>query len=72
MPLAEPLCLELWYRALAADVGIAISTNEPRILSNNLYDARRSAADPELETISVIIQPLPNEVWLVKKEARNG
>lgn len=60
--------LELWYDALASDLGIVIKTNDPEALRQQLYKSRREAGDPNLDNLSVRISPtMPREeVWIVK------
>lgn len=62
--------LPIWYRALAAELAIAVATSDKDWLLALLYEARKQAEDPELERI-MICKPAPpfeNELWLVKKE----
>lgn len=64
--------VEFLYRALDAEVGIAISTSDPNRLMQKLYAARKSACDPSLDELSITpsrISP-DNELWVVRKTRR--
>ena len=58
--------IELWYEALASDYGIVVETNDRRLCRERLYHARRTAGDPDLDQISIIVPSIPNELWLVR------
>jgi len=60
--------LELLYEALASRYGIIVATNNPEALRQQLYKARREAADPDLQQLSIRISPLlpKQEVWIVR------
>lgn len=72
MPPTQDDYLNLWRRALHEPIGIAVSTNQPHALMTNLYEARKAEKEPDYEQISVIFQPVPGEVWLIRKDARGG
>jgi hypothetical protein len=62
-----------WYAALAARHGIVIETDNVQLLVGRLYTARREAADPDLDRVSILNSPTtPGQVWLVKKGTANG
>ena len=61
--------LEYWYMALNSPLGVCLRTSDPERLRQRLYAARREAADPQLDSISVAISPTAeDEVWLVKRK----
>ena len=64
--------VEFLYRALDAEVGIAISTSDPGRLTQKLYAARREAKDPSLAELSITpSRTAPaSEVWVVRKTPR--
>lgn len=62
----QDACQRLWYQALEQELGIAVEPSDKPSFLNCMYDARISAADPELEKI-VICNPKGKEVFLVKK-----
>lgn len=66
MPLTSMDLLSLWYRALQAEIGIGIRTDDRRYLQSELYKARAASGDPELEKL-VMMMPNNNEVWLCKR-----
>ena len=61
--------LELWKQALEEAVGIAIVTDNRKLLQQHLYRARVEAKDPELEQIVIILPENEDELWLVHKDA---
>ena len=61
--------VEFLYRALDAEVGIAISTSDPDRLMAKLYASRKAACDPALDELSITpsrVSP-SNELWVVRK-----
>lgn len=61
--------LEYWYGALASEkAGLAISTNDRRLLREQLYRARSEAGDPELEMLGIAYPDIDGELWIVKKD----
>ena len=64
--------VEFLYRALDAEVGIAISTNDPDRLQAKLYAARRATPDPKLAELSITpSRTAPGkELWVVRKTPR--
>ena len=64
--------VEFLYRALDAEVGIAISTNDPDRLQAKLYAARRATPDPKLAELSITpSRTAPGkELWIVRKTPR--
>lgn len=63
--------IEFWYQALAADVGIVITTDDPTRCIQKLYAARKEAGDLELDSISIVRSPTnPVEIWLVKRHGQ--
>ena len=67
MPFPTETLLSLWAQALAAEVGIAISTEARRALANELYEARKGF--PEYKAVSIFMPPDEGELWLVRKDA---
>jgi hypothetical protein len=62
--------LEYWYRALAEPSGIILVTNDRDGLRQALYRARRSANDPDLDGLSLVLSPTDdNQLWIIKKTA---
>ena len=62
-------CLELWYAALRASIGIVVSTNDPERFRQRMYQVRREAQDESLQALSLIISPTSpeSEVWVAKR-----
>lgn len=65
--------VEFLYRALDAEVGIAISTSDPDRLQAKLYAARKATPDPRLAELSITpSRTAPGmELWVVRKTPRN-
>lgn len=60
--------LSFWYAALAAERGIVLETNDRERLKQKLYVARKEAADPDLEKLSIRTSPdSPNQLWIDKQ-----
>lgn len=64
MPTDPEVFLALWHRAKAAEIGIAITTDNPRELTRHLYNARQGHDD--LQDIRICHPAGGKEVWLVK------
>lgn len=62
--------LGLWYEALAEEIGIVISTNNPDLLRQKLYAERRASGDPDLD--SLVVRPSKfhpeSELWIMRKK----
>lgn len=63
------MLLELWEAALRVDVGIAVKTDNRKVLQQHLYRARAEANDPRLERLTIILPDNEDELWLVHKDA---
>lgn len=63
------MLLDLWLAALRSEVGIAIPTDNRKVLRQHLYRARAEANNPELEEIVMILPEQEGELWLVHKDA---
>lgn len=65
--------LEHWYRALHAEIGICLLTDDLERLRQKLYVARRDANDPSLDALSIVTSPIsPNQLWIVKRNATDS
>lgn len=64
--------LELWFKALHAQVGIVVETTNRTALMNKLYRVRQEYQDPdELAGLSICTSPLSeNELWIIHKTVR--
>lgn len=58
----------LWYAALESECGIAIPTEDIKLLRADLYKARELAGDPELDNVIMVTPANGKEVWLCRKE----
>jgi hypothetical protein len=66
----EPnVLLGLWQYALRSEVGIAIPTDNRKLLRQHLYQARAEANDPRLEELVIMMPATEDELWLVHKDA---
>jgi hypothetical protein len=63
------MLLDLWLAALEAEIGIAIPTDNRKVLRQHLYRARAEANDPRLEDLIMILPETEGELWLVHKDA---
>lgn len=61
--------LELWLTALKAEVGIAITTDNRRLLRQHLYQARAEANRPELDEMVILTPENEGELWVVHEDA---
>lgn len=72
MAVTAEQCKQLWYRALGAEIGVALEVAPEDIHATRiqLYNVRRELDDPELEVLS-IFEPEPldgkSELWVIKK-----
>lgn len=57
--------LNLWYQALRSPTGTAFSSFDQTRDKMQLYQARRAANDPDLDGLSIVIPPVPNELWIL-------
>ena len=65
--------LNLLYEAQASSIGILIQTDEPERLRQQLYSARRKAADRLLEDLQIRFVALPDgNLAIVKREILVG
>ena len=66
--------LDIWYRALRAELGIRVHTEDARRLKSRLYKVRAEANDPDLETLSLRTSPEDpaHEIWITKGGRANG
>ena len=64
----KPVSAELWYMALASEVGVLIRADDPHEAREELYAIQRGLKDPDLDDV-VIVDPGtdPNDLMLVKR-----
>jgi hypothetical protein len=67
MPRNHNIYIPLWERALEAEIGIAIRTNQPQLLRQELYAARKSASRPEFDEVIMFLPKDKDEVFLCRK-----
>jgi len=60
---------ELWLLALKAEVGIAIITDNRRLLRQHLYQARAEANNSDFDNLAILLPEKEDEIWLVHKDA---
>jgi hypothetical protein len=64
------MLMDLWYSALRAEHGLRIETPDRHFMLNQLYAARQSAVDEELDTLSIVRDAEDeNVLWIVRKDA---
>jgi len=65
------IALELWRRALSREIGIILTLKDPstkKRVESLLYEARKNAADPRLEVLSLVFPgDKPEEIWIIRK-----
>lgn len=63
----KPGGLELWYQAIASDIGVCVETTDRHLMSQRLYAARAAAKDPDLDGVSIVMSPTDDShLWLIK------
>jgi hypothetical protein len=67
MPRNHSIYIPLWERALEAEIGIAIRTNQPQLLRQELYAARKVADRPEFDEVIMFLPKDKDEVFLCRK-----
>ena len=67
MPIPHEILMTLWYRALEAEIGIAIPTDRRRDMANEMYVARGKMADPELMNLTIQQPAKSDEIWICHK-----
>lgn len=65
MPRNPNIYIPLWERALEAEIGIAIATNNPQLLRQELYRAREGR--PEFQDVIMFVPANGEEVFLCRK-----
>jgi hypothetical protein len=71
MPITNPDCTELLYRALTSPIGIAVSLSDMSRGKALLYQTRASLGDSALAELSFRVNPLlpESELWLMRASA---
>lgn len=64
----EPELLDLWRAALSCTVGLAVSTNDRKLLQQQLYRARAQEGSVELDQLLISIPDIDGELWIAKKD----
>lgn len=67
MPVPHEALMELWYRALDAEIGIAIPSDKCAQLSRELYEARGRTGDERLMTLTMQQPAKIGEIWICHK-----
>lgn len=67
MPRNPSIYIPLWERALEAELGIAIRTNQPQLLRQELYKAREAANNPAFAEVIMFLPKDKDEVFLCRK-----
>ena len=55
----------LLHQALEAEIGVKVSTDNPKLLRQRLYAVRK--ANFIFTDLAFVIPATPNEVWIMKK-----
>ncbi len=60
--------VELLYKALEAEFGIEVQTDDPKRCREKLYAARRDAKNPDFAALSITPGRLSpnNTIWIIK------
>lgn len=64
--------LKLLYSALNSDYGVAVATNDPHRLRQQLYAIRRKADDPQLVALALVVPAEDGFLWIVKRSPTDG
>lgn len=67
MPVPHEALMALWYRALAAEIGIAVPSSDRHKLSIQLYDARVKTKDANLMDLTIQQPAKSDELWICHK-----
>lgn len=67
MPIPQELLIELWYRALAAEIGIAVPSSDKLWLSKELYKTRKALNDDRLHNLTLQQPGKSDELWICHK-----
>lgn len=59
--------IPLFERVLESEIGVAIETDNPKALRDELYKARDIAARPEFEEVIMFLPQGKNEVFMCRK-----
>ncbi len=59
--------LALWHRALSTPLGLSITTTNPTLLKQKLYQARKFDQDPLLDILTIVAIG-PGEIWICRKD----
>jgi len=66
--MTESDILELWYRALHAEIGVEVVSSNTKQAMARLYKIRAESGDPTLDRVSIRPSPFdPSKLWLVRK-----
>jgi hypothetical protein len=64
----DQIFAELLYRALEAERGIAVETNDVTFLKQNIWRVKGDLGDPRLDALMVVHAPVENEVWICQRD----
>ena len=69
--MTNPTLIDLLYKALRAEVGIIVDSNDPPKLRQRLYVVRRESGDEDLNTLSFLISRTypESQLLIVRKDA---
>lgn len=63
----------LWYSALASEIGVIVKTSDPALAREQLEKIKVELNDPNIECISIHDSPAdPFDLWLVKRKPTNN
>lgn len=67
MPIPHEVLMTLWYRALEAEIGIAIPSSDRRMMANEMYVARGKMGDPQLMELTIQQPAKSDQLWVCHK-----
>lgn len=70
-PFTPELALDLWYLALAEEIGIVIPIPDPNTIASiqmRIYNARKDINDPRLSVLSTYIPADASAIYIYKRE----
>lgn len=69
MPPSTDELIELWEQAYEQQFGLCITTDDRRLLQQQLYRARATQGDDRLAGLAVVVPDRDGELWIVHKDA---
>lgn len=74
MILTHTLLIEMLYKAVEAELGLIVETENPLALQQKLYGARKAQADPKLNKLSISVSRTNprTQLWIVNNDKKQA